>query len=73
MDHQAAIRLAEQELMSKSNVTGVGIGERGGKTVIKVFVTCKLPAAELHAGEIIPPEFAGYETDVVEIGEISTQ
>jgi hypothetical protein len=73
MDQQAAVRRAEQELMSKPNVTGVGIGERNGEPVIKVFVTRKLQKSELRAHEVIPKEFAGYQTDVEEIGVISTQ
>ena len=73
MKQEAAIRHAEQELMSKPNVTGVGIGERNGKPVIKVFVTRKLPKSELRASEIVPEKISGYPTDVVEIGVISTQ
>ena len=73
MDLEAAIRQAEKQLMSKANVTGVGIGERGGQTVIQVMVTRKLPESELPAGEVIPKKVAGYPTDVVETGVISTQ
>lgn len=73
MDLEAAIRQAEKQLMSKANVTGVGIGERGGHTVIKVMVTRKVPASELRAGDLIPTEVAGYPTDVVEAGVVSTQ
>ncbi len=73
MDQAAAIRKAEQELMSKPNVTGVGIGERNGEPVIKVFVTRKLPESELQASEVVPRRIAGYRTDVEEIGVISTQ
>jgi hypothetical protein len=73
MNEAAAIRQAEGELMSKPNVTGVGIGKRDGKPVIKVFVTRKLPKSDLQASEIVPEEIAGYPTDVEEIGVISTQ
>lgn len=73
MDQAAAVRQAERELMSKRNVTGVGIGERDGKSVITVFVTCKVPLADLDAGDVIPRSVAGYATQVVEVGEISTQ
>ena len=73
MNEAAAIRQAEGELMSKPNVTGVGIGKRDGKPVIKVFVTRKLPKSDLQASEIVPEKIAGYPTDVEEIGVISTQ
>jgi hypothetical protein len=67
-----AVRLAEQELMTKRNVTGVGLGERDGVTVIRVFVTRKVSARELAAEDVIPRRFRGYATEVVEIGEVST-
>jgi hypothetical protein len=73
MDPEAAVRQAEQELMSKPNVNGVAIGERNGKPVIKVFVTRKLQKSDLRASEIIPERVAGYPTDVVEIGAVSAQ
>jgi hypothetical protein len=73
MDQDAAIRQAEKQLMSKANVTGVGMGERGGKAVMQVFVTRKLPESEVAAGDLIPKSVAGYPTDVVEIGVVSTQ
>jgi len=38
----------EERLMRLPNVTGVGIGERVGKRVIKVFVTHKVPESELR-------------------------
>ena len=73
MDLEAAVRQAEQELMSKPNVNGVGIGERNGTPVITVFVTRKLQKSDLRASEIIPDKIGGYPTQVVEIGVISTQ
>ena len=59
--------------MSKANVNGVGVGERDGKTVLQVFVDRKVPKSELRSDDIIPATVAGYPTDVVEIGQISTQ
>ena len=73
MELEAAIKRAERELMSKANVSGVGIGERDGKPAIQVFVTRKLPKSDLRAGDIVPETFAGFATRVVEIGEVSTQ
>jgi len=54
-------------------VTGVGIGERGGKPVIKVFVTQKMPQSMLGPGERVPPSLEGYEVDVEEIGFVQAQ
>lgn len=73
MDLEAAIRQAEQKLLSKPNVTGVGIGERDGKPVIKVFVTRKVPKSDLRSSDVIPESVATYPTDVEEIGVVSTQ
>ena len=73
MDQEAAIRKAEQELLSKPNVTGVGIGKRNGKPVIKVFVTRKLSESELRASDLVPKKVGGYPTDVEEIGVVSAQ
>ena len=63
----------EHELIGLPNVTGVGIGERGGKEVLKVFVTRKVPASELRPNEVVPAELEGWEVDVEEIGLVSAQ
>jgi hypothetical protein len=63
----------EEHLMQLPNVTGVGIGEKGGKQVIKVFVTHKVPAADLRADEIIPQMIEEYQVDVEESGTITAQ
>jgi hypothetical protein len=63
----------EADLLSLPNVTGVGIGERAGKPVIKVFVTEKVPASELAPGERVPTSLEGYEVDVEAIGFIEAQ
>lgn len=59
--------------MRLPNVTGVGIGEKAGKKVIKVFVTRKIPESDLSEGEIVPKTLDGYGTDVEEIGVITAQ
>lgn len=61
----------EAQLMQLPNVTGVGIGEKAGKTVIKVFVTQKIPESALCPQEIIPKSLDGYETCVEEIGVVT--
>jgi len=63
----------QEQLMQLPNVNGVGIGEKDGKTVIKVFVTRKLPASALQTGELVPKYLDEYETDVEEIGTITAQ
>ncbi|HLG37933.1 MAG TPA: hypothetical protein VI338_07340 [Nitrososphaera sp.] len=63
----------EEQLMRLPSVTGVGIGEKGGKEVIKVFVTHKVPESSLRPDEIIPKSLEGYEVDVEEIGTVTAQ
>jgi hypothetical protein len=66
-------RKYEDQLMGLPNVTGIGIGERAGKEVLKVFVTQKVPESELKPNEIIPKVLGGYEVDVDEIGFVTAQ
>ena len=63
----------EEKLMKLRNVIGVGIGKKAGKEVIKVFVTHKVPKAELQPQEIIPKTLEGWETDIEEIGVVTPQ
>lgn len=63
----------EEELMRLLNVTGVGIGEKAGKAVIKVFVTHKVPESALQPQEVVPKTLEGWETDVEEIGVVTAQ
>ena len=63
----------EEQLMRLPNVTGVGIGDKAGKTVIKVFVKHKVPESSLRPQEIVPKLLEGYETDVEEIGIVTAQ
>lgn len=63
----------EERLMRLPNVTGVGIGERAGREVIKVFVTRKVPESALPAHGVIPKTLDGYQTDVEEIGTVTAQ
>lgn len=63
----------EEQLMRLPNVTGVGIGKKGRKEVIKVFVTHKVSESTLRPEEIVPRTLEGYATDVEEIGFISAQ
>ena len=63
----------EAELLSLPHVTGVGIGERDGTPVIKVFVTRKVPESQLAPGEVVPRSLEGHEVDVEEIGVVEAQ
>jgi hypothetical protein len=63
----------EAELLALPNVTGVGIGERAGRPVIKVFVTEKVPESSLAPEERVPASLEGYEVDVEAIGAIEVQ
>ncbi len=63
----------EQQLMQLPNVTGVGIGEKDGKPVIKVFVTRKVAESSLRPHEVIPKQLEGHQTDVEEIGVVTSQ
>ena len=61
----------EAQLMGLPNVTGIGIGEKAGCEVIKVFVTHKVPESELRPKEVIPKSIDGYAVDVEEIGTVT--
>lgn len=63
----------EEQLMCLPNVIGVGIGEKAGKPVIKVFVAQKVLESALHPHEIVPKSLDGYETDVEGIGVVMAQ
>ena len=74
-----ALKLNEDELLSKANVVGVGIGEkiRGGfsqgRLCLKMYVEKKLIAKKLTKAEFIPQEISRIETDVEEAGKIIAQ
>jgi hypothetical protein len=73
MDIKATRKKYEAELLKLPNVTGVGIGERAGETVIKVYVTRKIPEADLLAHEIVPKTLGAYRCDVEELGFLSIE
>jgi len=66
----------EDELLSKANVLGVGVGlrERGGRrgeqVALVVLVRRKLPAVELAPKDVIPREIDGVPVDVQEVGDV---
>jgi len=80
LDQARAVKQAhEQELLSKANVVGVGVGlrKRGnrqtGDVAIVVMVRKKVPAAGLLQQDIIPAEIDGVPVDVQEVGDFQVQ
>lgn len=69
-------RAYEDELMSKANVVGVGVGyrQRGGEPTgeltLVVMVNKKVPESLLAPEDVIPPTLEGVPVDVQEVGEI---
>lgn len=66
-------RMHEGRLMRLPNITGIGIGQKEGREVIKVFVTHKVPESTLQPQEVIPKALEGWEIDVEEIGVVTAQ
>jgi hypothetical protein len=64
------------ELLSKPNVVGVGVGipQRGGQPVdevgLVVMVEKKVPRDELRPQDLVPTEIEGVPVDVQEVGQI---
>ena len=63
-DIEMVLKKFEGLLMQLPNVTGVGIGEKQGNEVIKVFVKRKVPEAGLRPGDVVPKISNGFTTDV---------
>jgi hypothetical protein len=59
-------------LMRLPNVVGVGVGAKGGKSVILVLVARKVPAHELAPDAVLPSEIEGFETSILETGRVRT-
>ena len=70
------LKRSETRLLKKSNVVGVGIGEkikdgrRTGRMSLKVYVEKKVVKERLSKQDLVPPLIAEVETDVEEIGRI---
>jgi hypothetical protein len=83
-DSHSAYQRAEQiklryqeEILTKANVVGVGVGLRNRAGVftndvaIIVMVSKKYFRADLSAEDLLPVEIEGVPVDVQEVGEIS--
>src|SRR3989338_5756648 len=70
------LKQSETKLLKKSNVVGVGIGEkikdgkRTGRICLKVYVEKKLAKEKLSKSDLVPPLISKIETDVVKVGKI---
>lgn len=70
------LKRSESQLLKKSNVVGVGIGEkikdgkRTGRTCLKVYVEKKIAKERLSKQDLVPPMISEVETDVVEVGKL---
>jgi hypothetical protein len=78
MAHVLAVKRAhEEELLSKANVVGIGVGYRriAGEVTsdlaLVVMVDSKLPPAQLAEEDIIPASIDGVPVDVQEVGDIT--
>jgi hypothetical protein len=73
---QEVRRTYEQELLSKPNVVGVGVGvtEKGGQPTgqvgVVVLVDKKMPIDQLNPQDLIPTELEGVPVDVKEVGRL---
>lgn len=69
----------KDELLSRANVIGVGIGfkqvegQKTNQVALVVLVTRKVPAASLARRDRLPLEIEGVPVDVQEIGEVRAQ
>lgn len=76
VEHVMQAQLAmEDTFLSKANVVGVAVGNKGDKTAaegeepaVVVLVQQKLPIAALSANDLIPRQIDGVRTDVLEVG-----
>ena len=70
------IKKAEKKFRKTPNVVGVGFGKKykNGKqtrgNAIHIFVQKKVSKQELSDSDVIPKEYRGIRTDVIEIGEV---
>lgn len=73
------LRSHEEELLSRENVVGVGVGlrVRGGKVTqevaLVVMVRQKMPSERLSEDEKLPAKIDGVPVDVQEVGVLRAQ
>jgi len=68
-----------EDLLSKENVVGFGIGKKisngkiTNKDTLTVFVTAKVDVGNLSASDLVPGKVGNIQTDVVEVGQVFAQ
>ena len=73
---QEMLQKSRHRLLALSNVAGVGVGykrvgdQSTGQRAVIVFVEKKLPRAQIKAGQHVPFQMEGVDTDVIEIGKV---
>lgn len=75
MDVHEVRRRHQNALMSLPNVNGVGVGTdpATGLETLDVYVSRKVPRADLSEQDLIPNELEGVPVRVVEIGHVTAQ
>ena len=69
----------KEELLSKANVIGVGIGykrvgdQKTDQVALVVLVSQKVAPDSLSNSDLIPTEIGGFPVDIQEIGEVGIQ
>lgn len=61
---ESVLKQHKQQLLKLPNVIGIGIGEKGSKQVIVVFVKQKMTKSSLRPQDVVPKRLGRYETDV---------
>jgi hypothetical protein len=71
----AVRRRHEDRLLRFPHVTGVGTGvdPRTGTDVIVVYVTAKVPPADLRPDEMLPERLENVPVHVLAIGDVTAQ
>ena len=59
VDPETVLANHADALMALANVRSVGLGEKAGSSVIKVFVERKVPLSALPPDQVVPAELHG--------------
>jgi hypothetical protein len=66
MDGAAVLEKYRAQLMGVPGVVGVGMGDKDGQPVIKVFVRHKVPQSSTQPQQGIPATLDGVEVEVID-------
>lgn len=68
------LRRNEADLLRRTNVVGVGVGEdESGNPIVVVLVREKVAEDRLPPGALVPASLEGIRVDVREIGDVRAQ